>query len=1367
MKLLSRLLSAPVFCSFLFSPLSLAESSQPVQWTSETHQDYYLDVNGDGVQDLLLKPVIKGQKASVTFGKKRNYQTFFDTNMSLSLPAKYEDVKWHKKKVSVVTGFFTNDLFEDALLIHPKKQKAILLTGGIQGLTQHSIVFPDVMPFLENGKHYDFHVGDFNGDGMDDLVATDTKEGMHQLYHSFPYLGLNLVQEIDNANQWGLKKSEKLYIDDLNGDGKDDIFALAKKSKKKHYIIYSDEKGLFTDENVEVLKAQFADVDWNDERYSTTVTFGEEGPELTRLYNQNGGVSTEGEREYDSLDPLRFEKCKLVYFKLKSKKYGKKCSFKNNVKNKKKLKNRSRQVSLFSATERSKESTLARDLQSNATSSSTLESANEQLNRLVPVEINQAPVSSVGAYPAVNQNFTLSWNASANATKYEVWVSRDRGITFENTYKSTSQTSYAMNETTVGSRFYYVKACNENGCSGFSPYSSVAIFNVPDIVSAFSPTVSQKLVGETVTLQWQRPNGVIGTGGYYEIQQTEPNGDVSWLPVISGGFSTSVSTVLSQMGQYKFKIRACNKLSSYCSELSPFEALAATIPAPPSGDAFIRNLTYTPTSMSVGNTQHYSFDYTNSTLCQSSNLKKNGAAQPGSVTYVTSSIPTSGVYDWSAQRNEAVTWEFDVSCSNATSSYSQHVVTMIKAATQPTLSPDSVSVPGGEVAVIRVLENDVDDDGQTLTIAAFTQPSLGSVTCDGQKCHYTAPPNITSNIATTFSYSVTDGMTGSVSTSVTVNLTANQQDPHVIVGGWDSTVTNTREAAGYAPIQVNVGETQSFGFSYVNVRYCENNIGNVYVADNGTLQSGTYSWSAIRENLATWDFTVTCYNNNSHFSFSALASIVGGPAPVTEDDYVVVKQNAGAVLQVLENDPDNVNKSLVVSSVSNAVHGTLSISPDGRTVTYKPNEGYVGLDSFTYDAVSGGLGTPSKTNVFVEVEKLHVDPRVLVEYDFNDATNLTIDSSSYGRHGRNEHVSYFEVDGRKVADFSVPDSYIVIPDKVTQSHSNITVSVRFKPKVLSHFETQVVFSRGYTHWSTAVSLQIQTNDYIGATLFNGGWRNLWSPSPLRADTWYEATYSWGDGVQKFYIDGVLLGSQTYNTPPKSSSALDILGNFIPRAGWGFQGYIDHFKMYSSQLSEAEIFDIANEQEAPLSDSVSISGIPALGLTLSSVKELSNVNPTSITYRWNRNGTPIYGASSSSYLVTERDLEKNITVTVSYVTNTSQYRTITSSPKTISSLPSVNIISATFIDDPLSIGLDAGLNLVFENATKCYDFDDQSVVFHESVAPLSGSLDTVMDARYIAGTGVLKIVCENASSHAQIDVPYNITKLIAPGQISAN
>ena len=64
------------------------------------------------------------------------------------------------------------------------------------------------------------------------------------------------------------------------------------------------------------------------------------------------------------------------------------------------------------------------------------------------------------------------------------------------------------------------------------------------------------------------------------------------------------------------------------------------------------------------------------------------------------------------------------------------------------------------------------------------------------------------------------------------------------------------------------------------------------------------------------------------------------------------------IIRVLDNDSDPIEGSrLTITSVANPAHGTATTN--GTTITYKPNTGFVGTETFTYtlsdgtDAVTG------------------------------------------------------------------------------------------------------------------------------------------------------------------------------------------------------------------------------------------------------------------------------------------------------------------------------------------------------------------------------------------------------------------------------
>ncbi len=75
--------------------------------------------------------------------------------------------------------------------------------------------------------------------------------------------------------------------------------------------------------------------------------------------------------------------------------------------------------------------------------------------------------------------------------------------------------------------------------------------------------------------------------------------------------------------------------------------------------------------------------------------------------------------------------------------------------------------------------------------------------------------------------------------------------------------------------------------------------------------------------------------------------------PVAVDDTATTLSNTPVIIYVLENDIDVDGDQLTVASVTQATEGSVSINADNKTVTYSPNTGFIGTDSFTYVANDG------------------------------------------------------------------------------------------------------------------------------------------------------------------------------------------------------------------------------------------------------------------------------------------------------------------------------------------------------------------------------------------------------------------------------
>ncbi len=83
-------------------------------------------------------------------------------------------------------------------------------------------------------------------------------------------------------------------------------------------------------------------------------------------------------------------------------------------------------------------------------------------------------------------------------------------------------------------------------------------------------------------------------------------------------------------------------------------------------------------------------------------------------------------------------------------------------------------------------------------------------------------------------------------------------------------------------------------------------------------------------------------------------------APVANDDAATTELETAVVIDVLANDDDVDGDTLTVDSVTQGTHGTVVINPD-QTVTYTPEAGFLGEDTFTYKPHDGTVAGNSAT----------------------------------------------------------------------------------------------------------------------------------------------------------------------------------------------------------------------------------------------------------------------------------------------------------------------------------------------------------------------------------------------------------------------
>lgn len=97
-------------------------------------------------------------------------------------------------------------------------------------------------------------------------------------------------------------------------------------------------------------------------------------------------------------------------------------------------------------------------------------------------------------------------------------------------------------------------------------------------------------------------------------------------------------------------------------------------------------------------------------------------------------------------------------------------------------------------------------------------------------------------------------------------------------------------------------------------------------------------------------------------------------APTAAPDNASTEEDTAVIVDVTSNDTDPEGDDLTVSGVSDPANGSATVNTDG-TVTYTPDTGFVGSDSFDY-TIEDEAGNTSTSTVSVSVGEGDGDPRI-------------------------------------------------------------------------------------------------------------------------------------------------------------------------------------------------------------------------------------------------------------------------------------------------------------------------------------------------------------------------------------------------------
>ncbi|MBE2197677.1 MAG: tandem-95 repeat protein [Anaerolinea sp.] len=267
----------------------------------------------------------------------------------------------------------------------------------------------------------------------------------------------------------------------------------------------------------------------------------------------------------------------------------------------------------------------------------------------------------------------------------------------------------------------------------------------------------------------------------------------------------------------------------------------------------------------------------------------------------------------------------------------------------PVANDDSVTTAENVGVTIDVLANDTDVDGDALTVSGVTQPVNGAVVINADNSVTYTPAAGFSGLDS-FSYTVDDSNGGSDTATVTVTITAGNENPVAN----DDNATTAEDTAVTIPVLDNDSDGDGDVLTVVSVTQPTH--GAVVVNPDSTVM---YTPHANYYGADSFNYTISDGRGGSD---SATVSVTVTPvndAPVAQDDSATTPQETAVIIPVLVNDSDVDGDTLTIVSVTQPTHGV--VTHTGSDVTYTPAAGYSGSDNFSYTMSDGHGGSDSAT----------------------------------------------------------------------------------------------------------------------------------------------------------------------------------------------------------------------------------------------------------------------------------------------------------------------------------------------------------------------------------------------------------------------